>query len=90
MAGTCRQAAGQRFDELVGIRDRRGFEMARGLTASRISLIHEEDLDFSIELTELARHLHDGLDDELVRLGQRMRVLLKQSDTAPEQLPPGP
>ena len=84
------QAAGQRFDELVGIRDRRGFEMARGLTASRISLIHEEDLDFSIELTELARHLHDGLDDELVRLGQRMRVLLKQSDTAPEQLPPGP
>lgn len=83
-------AAGQRFDELVGIRDRRGFEMARGLTASRISLIHEEDLDFSIELSELARKLHDGLEEELVRLSQRMRALLQQTDATLEQLPLGP
>lgn len=87
---TARSAAGQRFDELSGIRDRRGFEIARGLTASRISLIHEEDLDFSIELTELARHLHDRLEAELIPLSQRMRIILSQTEVIPEQLPQGP
>lgn len=78
-------------DELAGLRDRRGFENARGLTASRISLVHEEDLEFTIRINDLARRLRERCDRELGRLHQRYMTLLDQSDDAAlEQLPVGP
>lgn len=85
-----RQAAAESHDELAGLKDRKGFEQARGLTASRISLVHEEDLEFSIRLSDFARRLRERCDSELGRLHQRYMRLLRQSDVAKEQLPVGP
>lgn len=77
-------------DELAGLHDRRGFEQAHGLTASRISLVHEHDLEFTLELTALARRLRDYCGGELSRLHLRYMTLLGQSDAAAEQTPVGP
>lgn len=82
--------AGECFDELVGLKDRHGFEQARGLTASRISLVHEEDLDFTLELTDLARRLREHCEAELSRLHIRFTILLNQRNTTIEQTPVGP
>lgn len=84
------EAAGQAHDELAGLHDRRGFERAHGLTASRISLVHEHDLEFTLELTALARRLRERCGAELVRLHQRYMTLLHQRDAAAEQTPVGP
>ncbi|GAA5184190.1 hypothetical protein GCM10025771_37650 [Niveibacterium umoris] len=86
-----RRAAIDSHDELAGLRDRRGFENARGLTASRISLVHEEDLEFTIRINEVARRLRNRCERELGRLHLRYMTLLDQSDdAAAEQLPVGP
>ncbi len=87
---TVRHAAGQRYDELAGLRGRRGFEQAHGLTASHISLVHEDDLDFSLHLSELARKLREHCEVTLGRLHLRFMTLLEQDDAAAEQLPVGP
>lgn len=83
-------AAGECFDELAGLKDRRGFEQAQGLTASRISLVHESDLEFTLELTDLARRLRERCSAELVRLHRHFMVLLQQHNAAVEQTPVGP
>lgn len=80
----------EQFDELIGLRDRRGFESAKGLTASRISLVHEHDLEFSLELAELAKRVRELCETELPRLHVRFMVLLGQRDAADEQCPVGP
>lgn len=86
-----RRGALASHDELAGLRDRRGFENARGLTASRISLVHDEDLEFTIRINEFARRLRERCDRELGRLHGRYMTLLDQSDDASvEQLPVGP
>jgi hypothetical protein len=85
-----RRAAAESHDELAGLKDRRGFEQARGLTASRISLVHEEDLEFSIRLSDFARRLRERSEGELSRLHLRYMTLLGQSDVAREQIPVGP
>ncbi|MCX9155216.1 DUF1631 domain-containing protein [Niveibacterium sp. 24ML] len=90
LEGLRRGALGS-HDELAGLRDRRGFENARGLTASRISLVHDEDLEFTIRINEFARRLRERCDRELGRLHGRYMTLLDQSDDASvEQLPVGP
>ncbi|THF65059.1 DUF1631 family protein [Pseudothauera rhizosphaerae] len=83
-------AAGRCHDELAGLHDRRGFEQAHGLTASRISLVHEEDLEFTLELTALARRLRERCGAELTRLHLRYMTLLDQREAAAEQTPVGP
>lgn len=85
-----RQAASECFDELASLRSRRGFEQAHGLTASRISLISEDDLMFTLELTSLARRLREHCAFQLSRLHPRFMTLLDQEDAAAEQLPVGP
>ncbi|WP_341678412.1 DUF1631 family protein [Niveibacterium sp. SC-1] len=84
-----RRGAADSHDELLGIKDRRGFEAARGLTASRISLVREEDLEFTIRLTDLARHLRERCEGVLAKLHLRYMSLLDQSDASQEQLPIG-
>ncbi|NMG65797.1 DUF1631 family protein [Azoarcus indigens] len=84
------EAAGACHDELAGFRDRHSFSAARGLTASRISLVHEDDLEFTIELTDLARRLRDRCSSELTPLHAAYLVLLDQTDAAEEQIPVGP
>lgn len=85
-----RLAASECFDELASLRSRRGFEQAHGLTASRISLVSEEDLLFTLELTSLARRLREHCSFQLSRLHPRFMTLLDQEDAAAEQLPVGP
>lgn len=75
-------AAGECFDELAGLRERQGFEQAHGLTASRISLVHDSDLDYSIELMNLDQRLRDHCVRELSALHLRMRTLLADTDRA--------
>lgn len=75
------RAAGECFDELVGLKERRGFEQAHGMTASRISLVHDEDLDYSIELINLDQRLRDHCMRELSALHLRMRTLLAGTGT---------
>ncbi len=82
--------AGSAFDELVGLKDREGFEAARSLTASRISLVHEADLEFSIVLTDVARRIRERCEQELARLHLRMMRLIDHHDTSSEQSPIGP
>jgi len=84
-----RRGAADSHDELLGIKDRRGFEAARGLTASRISLVREEDLEFTIRLTDLARRLRERCEGVLGKLHLRYMSLLDQSDASQEQLPIG-
>ena len=85
-----RLAAAECFDELARLRNRRGFEQAHGLTASRISLVSEDDLLFTLELTSLARRLREHCAFQLSRLHPRFMTLLEQEDAAAEQLPVGP
>ncbi|HRP77261.1 MAG TPA: DUF1631 family protein [Rhodocyclaceae bacterium] len=85
-----KDAAGESYDELAGLRGRRGFEQARGLTASRISLVHEHDLSFTLELSDLERRLREYCDVSLGRLHLRFMTLLSQDDAVAEQLPVGP
>ncbi|MDB5814979.1 MAG: hypothetical protein JWN23_2096 [Rhodocyclales bacterium] len=83
-------AAREQFDQLAGLRDRKTFESQRSLTASRISLVHEEDLEFSIRLSDLAQQLRESCELPLGQLHLRFMTLLDQQEAAPEQLPVGP
>ena len=73
--GLC-SAAAEGFEEMAGLRERRGFEQLRGLTASRISLIHQEDLDYSIELINLEQRIHDHVHREMTLADRRLHELL--------------
>lgn len=82
-------AAGECFDELCG-GGRPGFESAKGLTASRISLVHDQDLDYSVELMNLDQRLNTFCERELSALNIRIRPLLSGVDgVSPEALPLG-
>lgn len=74
------QAAGECFDELSGSKERPGFEQMHGLTASRISLVHDDDMDYSVELMNLDQRLRDGCERELAALHLRMRMLMTGTD----------
>ncbi len=82
------RAAGECFDELAGLTERKGFEQAHGMTASRISLVHDEDMDYSIELMNLDQRLRDRCVRELSAVHLRMRTLLAGSDTELEDESP--
>lgn len=85
-----RDAAGKHHDVLARLENRMGFEQASGLTASRISLVHEDDLVFTLELIDLARKLRERCGAELAALHGRYAILLARSDLAPDMLPIGP
>ena len=74
------QAAGECFDELSGGKERQGFEQIHGLTASHISLVHDDDMDYSVELMNLDQRLRDRCERELAALHLRMRILMAGTD----------
>ena len=74
------QAAGECFDELSGSKERPGFEQMHGLTASHISLVHDDDMDYSVELMNLDQRLRDRCERELAALHLRMRILMAGTD----------
>lgn len=87
---TMLQHAGRAFDDLAGLRSKAEFTRLRGLTASRISLVHPEDMDLTVRLINLAQSLNDSSEQSLARLHLQFMTLLDQSSAAPEQLPVGP
>lgn len=85
-----RACAGQTHDEFARFENRKGFESVVGLTASSISLVHEDELSFSLELSNLARKLREACMPELSMLHRRYLVLLGLEDMPLEQCPVGP
>lgn len=85
------RAAGECFDELAGQRVRLGFEQAKGLTASRISLVHDHDMDFAVELTNLEQRLRSFCKRELSALHLRLKDVFEAAGLAlGTELPVGP
>lgn len=83
--------AGESFDELAGRRARRGFEQARGLTASRISLVHDQDMDYAVELTNLEQRLRSYCGRELAALHLRLKEVYNAAGLVlGDELPVGP
>lgn len=82
--------AGQTHDEFARFESRQGFESVVGLTASSISLVHEDELSFSLELSNLVRKLREACMPELSVLHRRYLVLLGLDDMPLEQCPVGP
>ncbi len=81
--------AGRFFDESVAAR-RAGFEQADGLTASKISLVCDDQLELEIALGDLARRLSETAAAPLRRLFLRMASLLRRPNLAPADLPLAP
>lgn len=84
------RGAEEAFDELAGLHSKEEFHRLRGVTASRISLVHPEDMDLTVELINLAHDLTDACERELPRLQQLFMRLLAQSSAVVDQLPVGP
>nr|HNH97862.1 DUF1631 family protein [Rhodocyclaceae bacterium] len=83
-----RQGTADHFDSLVkgGASD---FEQAGNLTASRIRLVDDDQLEFAIALTELSGELAEHCGAQLVRLQQRMMTLLDTDRYEAEANPVG-
>lgn len=82
--------AEQAFDELAGLHSKEEFVRLRGLTASRISLVHPEDMDLTVALINLSHDLADACDRHLPRLHLLFMRLLGQDSSVLDQLPVGP
>lgn len=78
------------FDEMVSTARRGGFEEADGLTASRISLVHENDLELEIRLGEFSAKLLEKTGGDLWRVYLRFVTLLKRPDLKVSDNPVGP
>lgn len=83
-------SAGQTHDEFAAPGSGRRFESAMGITASSISLVHEDELSFSLELANVGRRLREACMPELSLLHRRYLVLLGREDMSVEQCPVGP
>ena len=84
------QTVGDYFDEMVSSRRRSGFDVANGLTASRISLVGESDLELEIRLGEFSARLMETAGSELWRVYLRFVTLLKRPDLSSADNPVGP
>ena len=78
------------FDEMVSTARRGGFGGASGLTASRISLVHENDLELEIRLGEFSAKLLERTGGDLWRVYLRFVTLLKRPDLKVSDNPVGP
>jgi hypothetical protein len=84
-----RRGAGRFFDDMAERGVRPGFEQAAGLTASRIMLVDDKQLELSIRLDELSRRLFDHCAVILTKLHQRFITLLGRLDLVGTDLPVG-
>lgn len=84
------EGVGQFFDEMTSQSARSGFEQAAGLTASKIRLVDDADLEFSIRLGDLSRRLFDECGVGLAKLHPRLATLLERGDLEAADNPVGP
>ena len=84
------EAAGAYFDEMVANSRRGSFQdEAGGLTASRITLVGEEDLELGIHLDNLTARLFDSAGETLWKLHLRFVTLLDRPDLSKDDNPLG-
>lgn len=84
------QTVGSYFDEMVSNVPRGTFSDADGLTASRITMVGDNDLELEIRLNEFSAKLLDKTGSDLWRVYLRFVTLLKRHDLPKEDNPVGP
>ena len=85
------QGAGAYFDEVIASDQRVSFaEEAHGLTASRITLLAEDDLELGIRLDNMTARLFERTGDLLWKLHLRFVTLLRRPDLPKSDNPVGP
>lgn len=84
------RGAGQHFDEIVELRSPGGFDQVRSLTASKITLVDDGELELGIRLGTLSRHLYDACAVGLARIFPRLVTLLGRPDLEDADSPVGP
>lgn len=85
------EGAGAYFDEVAASDRRASFaEEAHGLTASRITLLTEDDLELGIRLDNMTARLFERTGDLLWKLHLRFVTLLRRPDLPKSDNPVGP
>ena len=83
---------GEAYDDLASATRHDGFEQTAGLTASRISLVGNDDLELEIRINDIANHLRDNERIEHWRVQSRFMTLLHRPlmnvDNSPVGLEP--
>ena len=80
---------GEAHDELASAQQQDGFEQTRGLTASRISLVGNDDLELDIRIGDIASHLKDDEHIDHWRAQLRYMTLLQRPGMTPDDNPAG-
>ncbi|MDQ5902819.1 MAG: hypothetical protein QG672_406 [Pseudomonadota bacterium] len=83
------QALGEAHDELTSAQ-REGFEAADGLTASRMTLMCDADLEMDIRIGDIARRLSELCGSALRQVQLRYMTLLRRQEMSPANNPVGP
>lgn len=84
------KAVGAYFDEKTSTERRTSFDQLGNLTASKISLLGESDLELDIRLGEFAAGLTESNGKALWRVYLRFVTLLGRPDLSPADNPVGP
>ncbi|HEX9195267.1 MAG TPA: DUF1631 family protein [Azonexus sp.] len=82
--------AGAYYDDIVSTEKRTRFDQLGSLTASRISLLGEDDLELDIRLSSFVSQLLKTNSNELWRVYLRFVTLLGRPDLSPGDNPVGP
>ena len=83
------QEIGEAYDELATATRQDGFEQTAGLTASRISLVGNDDLELEIRINDIANHLRDNERIEHWRVQSRYMTLLHRPLMSVDNSPVG-
>ena len=78
------------FDDIVSTEKVTRFDQLGSLTASRISLLGEDDLELDIRLSSFVAQLHETNSNELWRVYLRFVTLLGRPELSPNDNPVGP
>ena len=81
---------GEAHDELAAARQLDGFDQAADLTASRLTLLGDDDLELDIRVREVAAHLREAGGRDLWRTQLRYRTLLRRPLMNEDAHPIGP
>lgn len=84
------KGAGAYFDDIVATEKRSRFDQLGSLTASRISLLGEDDLELDIRLTSFVAQMQQTNSNELWRVYLRFVTLLGRPGLSPDDNPVGP
>lgn len=83
------EALGEAHDTLASDKARDGFDQTQGLTASRITLMCDADLELDIRIGDIGRHLMEIGGSNLWRVHSRYMTLLNRPEMSPDFDPVG-